>query len=441
MMKRLPLFITLFFACSVVLQAQYTWQLLSQSPQNGQKQDDIFMLSPQLGYAVNGSGRIFRTTDGGLSFTKLLDQPGTYFRCIGFTDSLHGFAGNIGTNYFPGVTDQTPLYETKDGGASWAAVTTIDGPVPVGLCAINIVNQQIIYAAGRVGGPAFLLKTSNGGASWQSTDLSAFISMVTDVWFPSADTGFVFGGTDPNVQFSKAKIIQTTDGGQSWTVVYEGTRTFELCWKAHFPSTQTGYVTLLSYVPNLPARFIAKTVDGGKTWTDLPFTNNGNKAFGIGFLDENIGWVGCDNSLYETQDGGQNWTVKNVGQYINKIRVLKTPEKNLAFGIGTRIWRMVQSLVSIDEKVGTSEQPIKVYPNPAFDSLSVAYTLEKKAKVGLQLFDTQGTLTLQHAAEQEAGLQTQRLNTHDLPAGAYVLVLLVNGVRQAETVVLLGTKP
>jgi hypothetical protein len=102
---------------------------------------------------------------------------------------------------------------------------------------------------------------------------------------------------------------------------------------------------------------------------------------------------------------------------------------------------MVQSLVSIDEKVGTSEQPIKVYPNPAFDSLSVAYTLEKKAKVGLQLFDTQGTLTLQHAAEQEAGLQTQRLNTHDLPAGAYVLVLLVNGVRQAETVVLLGTKP
>ena len=198
---------------------------------------------------------------------------------------------------------------------------------------------------------------------------------------------------------------------------------------------------MLSYVPNLPARFIAKTVDGGKTWADLPFTNNGNKAFGIGFLDENIGWVGCDNSLYETQDGGQNWTVKNVGQYINKIRVLKTPEKNLAFGIGTRIWRMVQSLVSIDEKVGTSEQPIKVYPNPAFDSLSVAYTLEKKAKVGLQLFDTQGTLTLQHAAEQEAGLQTQRLNTHDLPAGAYVLVLLVNGVRQAETVVLLGTKP
>ncbi|MFZ4473730.1 MAG: WD40/YVTN/BNR-like repeat-containing protein, partial [Saprospiraceae bacterium] len=111
MMKRLSLFITLFFACSVVLQAQYTWQLLSQSPQNGQKQDDIFMLSPQLGYAVNGSGRIFRTTDGGLGFTKLLDQPGTYFRCIGFTDSLHGFAGNIGTNYFPGVTDQTPLYE------------------------------------------------------------------------------------------------------------------------------------------------------------------------------------------------------------------------------------------------------------------------------------------------------------------------------------------
>jgi hypothetical protein len=440
-MMRLLLPVVLSLACTLAIQAQYTWQLLSQSPQNGQKQDDIFMLSPQMGYAVNGSGRIFRTTDGGLSFTKLLDQPGTYFRCIGFTDSLHGFAGNIGTNYFPGVTDQTPLYETQDGGASWAAVTNINGPIPVGLCAINIVNQQIIYAAGRVGSPAFLLKTTNGGANWQSTDLSPYISMITDVWFPSADTGFIFGGTDPNVQFSKAKIIQTTDGGLNWTAVYEGTRTFELCWKAHFPSKQTGYVTLLSYVPNLPARFIGKTVDGGKTWTELPFTNNGNKAFGVGFLDDQTGWVGCDNSLYETKDGGQNWTVKNVGQYINKIRILKTPEKNLAFGIGTRIWRMVQSLVSIEEKVEAPELSIKVYPNPSFDTLSVEYTLEKKAKAVLQLYDTNGKNALQFAAEPAEGIQVQKLATHDLPAGAYVLVLLVNGIRQAETVVLLGAKP
>ena len=35
-------------------------------------------------------------------------------------DTLHGYAGNIGTEYFHGVTDETPLYETLDGGKTLA---------------------------------------------------------------------------------------------------------------------------------------------------------------------------------------------------------------------------------------------------------------------------------------------------------------------------------
>lgn len=128
----------LFFAAILILQtgvltAQYNWELLPQSPQNGQKQDDVFFLSPALGWSVNGSGRIYKTRDGGATWTKMLDQPGTYFRCIGFLDSLHGFAGNIGMDYFPNVSDATPLYRTDDGGVSWKPVTSISGDTPTGL--------------------------------------------------------------------------------------------------------------------------------------------------------------------------------------------------------------------------------------------------------------------------------------------------------------------
>ena len=321
---------------ALALPAQYNWQLLEQSPQNGQKQDDVFFLNAELGWSVNGSGRIFKTADGGATWTKLLDQPGTYFRCIGFRDALHGFAGNIGTDYFPNVSDSTALYRTDDGGTTWQPVTTISGETPKGLCAIQVVTPQVLVAGGRVGGPAYLIRSTDGGSTWTSQSLAARLAMITDLYFSSPDTGFVFGGTDANIQASHAIILRTVDGGVSWAKVYESSRPFELIWKAHFPTLGTGYATILSYAPNTLERFVVKTTDGGSSWTDLPLVNTGAKAFGVGFLNENTGWVGCDHSIYETTDGGLTWAPKNVGQYVNKIRVLA----GVAYGIGVRIYKM-----------------------------------------------------------------------------------------------------
>jgi hypothetical protein len=42
---------------------EYTWSKLPTEPYRG-KQDDIFFLTPELGWYVNGSGKIYKTTDG-----------------------------------------------------------------------------------------------------------------------------------------------------------------------------------------------------------------------------------------------------------------------------------------------------------------------------------------------------------------------------------------
>src|SRR4051812_37540562 len=94
----------------------YTWTRLTAAPYNGGKQDDVFFINPDTGWSVNGSGRIYRTYNGGTSWTNLVTQPGTYFRCISFLNKDVGFAGNIGTDYFPGVTDTVPFYKTTDAG-------------------------------------------------------------------------------------------------------------------------------------------------------------------------------------------------------------------------------------------------------------------------------------------------------------------------------------
>ena len=84
------------------------WRKLATEPYRG-KQDDIYFVNENVGWYVNGAGKIFRTQDGGATWQLQLDQPGTFFRCVAFIDEQHGFAGNIGPGYFPGVTDSVPL--------------------------------------------------------------------------------------------------------------------------------------------------------------------------------------------------------------------------------------------------------------------------------------------------------------------------------------------
>lgn len=327
----------------------FIWKQLTTEAYRG-KQDDIFFIDERTGWYVNGSGRIYKTTDGGETWTLKLNKPGTYFRCIAFVDQNRGFAGNIGTEYFPNVTDETPLYETRDGGETWTAVTNITGPAVKGLCAIwvnrfSYVNAGVldykthIYAAGRVGGPAFLLKSTDGGETWTSSDLSQYTAIITDVMMFDEFNGVICGSSDRNTATSNARIITTSDGGKTWTTRYQSTRLFEITWKVSFPTRKTGYVTLQNYNPDrtVSQRYVAKSTDGGATWSELPVTDDhAFREFGIAFLDEQTGWIGGSNTGFETRDGGATWQPVNLGKATNKIRLVG----DTGYAIGVDVYKL-----------------------------------------------------------------------------------------------------
>ncbi len=324
------------------------WQKLDTVAYRG-KQDDIFFLTADLGWYVNGGGKIYKTMDGGKTWIEKLSQPGTFFRTVGFVNEKIGFAGNIGTDYFPGVTDTTPLYMTDDGGESWHAVSTIDGPTVKGLCAIDLLHTQfinsgvldsrtVIHAGGRVGGPAFLLRSMDGGKTWKSQDLSAHTKMILDVKFFDENRGLIMGASDTDTEKSNALIIATQDGGATWKKVYQSNRPFEITWKASFPTRDTGYVTIQNYNPDktISQRYVAKTIDGGATWNEIPLVNDhAVRQFGVGFADEKIGWIGTTTGGYQTIDGGATWTsVADMGRASNKVRIIRDGNGFVAYAIG-----------------------------------------------------------------------------------------------------------
>jgi photosystem II stability/assembly factor-like uncharacterized protein/pimeloyl-ACP methyl ester carboxylesterase len=319
------------------------------------KQDDITFINEKEGWYVNGYGSIYHTQNGGETWEKQLEKKGTFFRCIAFVDSLRGFAGTVGTDYFPNVTDTIPLYGTSDGGKTWNPVSYA-GTYVKGLCAMDIVKEQFInhgktdykihiYAVGRVGSPANMMVSHDGGLTWTSNSMDKDCKMLFDIKMFDKNNGFACAASDEDLEKSNAVILKTSDGGKSWKKVYQSERPFECTWKASFPTKEVGYVTIQSYNPdsNVKQQRIAKTTDGGNTWNEINLIEDaGAREFGIGFIDENHGFVGTMNSGYETKDGGLTWAPVNLGKACNKIRIYKDANgKVYGYSIGVDVMKGV----------------------------------------------------------------------------------------------------
>jgi photosystem II stability/assembly factor-like uncharacterized protein/dienelactone hydrolase len=329
------------------------WRKLNTERYPG-KQDDIAFINENEGWYVNGYGNIYHTNDGGENWEKQLEKKGTFFRCIAFVDSLNGFAGTVGTDYFPNVTDTIPLYRTTDGGKTWNPVP-YEGPYVKGLCAIDIVKEQFInhgktdykvhiYAVGRVGSPANMMVSHDGGLTWKSNSMDKDCKMLFDIKMFDKQTGFACAATDEAIEKSNALILKTNDGGKTWKKVYQSNRPFETTWKVSFPTEKVGYVTIQSYNPDPSAiqQRVAKTTDGGETWQEINLVEDASaREFGIGFIDENHGFVGTMNSGYETKDGGKTWSTVDLGRACNKIRIYKdTNGKVYGYAIGVDVFKL-----------------------------------------------------------------------------------------------------
>jgi len=285
---------------------------------------DLFFLDTLHGWASGNGSVNYYTTDGGLHWTAVSTSGGYTMGSIWFTDLLNGWSVNIGGQ----------IFHSTDGGKNWTLQSTVAG---FNLQAIQFFDSQEGWV---IGGDAFyhttngaqtwtksavpaatwaygarffdrlhgvavgeygnIVRTVDGGATWQTIQPQGSGQRLWDVEYADANTVFLAG--------DNGAISRSTNAGATWAAIQSGaagvTHGFDAIDARHAWSGQD-------------AGEIAYTTNGGRQW--IRASVQGFDVLGqimaVAFADSSTGWAGGNDAFFggsrgvlsRSSDGGKTW--------------------------------------------------------------------------------------------------------------------------------------
>ncbi len=422
--------ILLFFTLIINLPSfsQNGWSVCN-APAFQRRVDDIYMVNTQVGYAAGGDGMIVKTTDGGNNWSLIKQESNTYFRSVEFLNEQVGFAGA-----FPSPTNASNiiiLRKTVDGGANWTDLTPqLPAKAKAGICGLDIVDANTIYGCGNwYENEGYIIKSTNGGATWSLIDMSAFSSSIIDLHFINKDTGFATGKS--KFPFATGIILYTTDGGVTWTYKYSGDYGSQYCWKIQKLTPLIYYVAVEDLL-NTPPK-ILRSLDGGMTWKILFVSTIKYNIEGVGFIDPLHGWTGGDvNKSFETKDGGVTWDSIPVCPRMNRVFRLND---TTMFASGNQIWKY-NGRSLYPALPDTRFVSLNCHPNPVKGMLTIDIAISVPTHVSLLLLDGSGrTIKMIDNSDRVKGSYHFYLTTDDLPQGMYYVSLKTHEDKETQKII------
>jgi photosystem II stability/assembly factor-like uncharacterized protein len=214
----------------------------------------------------SGADAIRRSTDGGHSWkTVFVHDPSraAFVSALAITPTRPEAIYAITGDYQRGLTS---IVKSTDAGKTWRAtgagkVTNQDGWG--GALAVDPQHPTTVYASiGRT-----LVRTTDAGASWQPITQGLPQQVVTALSVDPKHPKTVYAGLYPtynkNVISATGGIYKTTDGGDTWTQTFPGISPGALAVDPARPTT-------IYAVVNGRNERLARSTDGGRTWTTAP---------------------------------------------------------------------------------------------------------------------------------------------------------------------------
>ncbi len=145
-----------------------------------------------------------------------------------------------------------------------------------------------------------ILTTNDGGQSWiTQMVLRERERALTRIYFLDKRHGWSVGGTSDT---GKGLMFATSDGGQSWKEIQSDAFDSAMFRDVYFKDLEHGWI-----VGNSKSG-IVHTEDGGGSWRVIPLPDSPRFLNRLHFIDSENGWaVGGRDGLYRTTDGGRTW--------------------------------------------------------------------------------------------------------------------------------------
>ena len=266
--------------------------------------------------SANGKGGIFKTTDGGDTWTRQGED--LFQNSASFLNVIHFFNENEGYAQGDPVSGNFEIFRTTDGGETWTAVeapaaqnseaSTVGLDWSIGDISWFGTNKGRIY------------KTTDKGATWTvlSTGVSKMISEMS--WADEMNGAVtVMDYNQTTGQTSNWQFLRTTDGGQTWNAVSVADNYFSsFCLVPGTP----GMIVVSKSASALEDNFSAYSTDWGTTWEML---DDSIQYVKVQMYDIQTGWAGGFN--WDENSGGiYKWRGINMGLHFTSIPVTEVEE-------------------------------------------------------------------------------------------------------------------
>ena len=218
-----------------------------------------------------GSGelsRLYHTTNGGSTWTLqwLNEEPEGFYDCMDFWDERRGFV------YGDAVGGELRILVTDDGGTTWtlvpgdalpAAQPGEGGFAASGTCAIAAADGRGWVAAGNAA-RARVFFTPDFGQSWTASDVpvvSGEAAGLASISMLDERRGTAFGGNIGQPDLRSDNVARTDDGGRTWSLLARPAMAGPVYGGVHVPGTDA----LIAVGPG----GVDFSSDGGGSWRTL----------------------------------------------------------------------------------------------------------------------------------------------------------------------------
>jgi len=401
-MKKL-ISILLFVPCSLCVQAQqYHWVDISGNIPAQADLSDLYFIDDRTGWISSSNMPIiFKTTDGGQSFTASIDDPVLPSSAIHMVSQTDGYCG--GNSGF--------IYKTSDGGTNWSFLGVI-------------TNNLTDLTFPPPGGTGYACGANGTIYSVTSSGVSAMTSGVPNnlesICFPvDSSEGWICGGS----------VIRHYNNGNWVADQFKPSGDYNAIF---FTDNQNGWAV---------GDRIIHTTDG-QNWTEQTNPDTvGRAMLDAFFLNENEGWiVGNQGLILHTINGGMEWIIQADGLTTSLLTGVHFTSSTNGYITGNnKTFLKYTHLTSVSEMKRTIDfELFPNYPNPFNPTTMISYQLKCNSYVELALYNILGEKLMTLVNEyQMAGNHKVELNLSHLPSGTYFYSLSADKFIETKKMVLL----